>query len=72
MSGEQQQAQAPQANDPVVNIQFRVSGLNQVLGLIATADYQLRNAIITDLQAQAKAQLEGQAAADSAATEAQA
>lgn len=69
MSGEQQAQAQQQANDPVVNIQFRVSGLNQVLGLIATADYQLRNAIITDLQAQAKAQLEGQAAA---AAEAQA
>lgn len=70
MSGEQQAQVQQQANDPVVNIQFRVSGLNQVLGLIATADYQLRNAIISDLQAQAKAQLEGQAA--EAAPEAQA
>jgi hypothetical protein len=49
---------SPESNDPVVNISFRVSGLQQLMNLLATPDYQLRSAILTDLQAQANRQLQ--------------
>lgn len=60
---------SPESNDPVVNISFRVSGLQQLMNLLATPDYQLRSAILTDLQAQANRQL--QLATPSTSTEGQ-
>lgn len=48
--------QAPDT-DPVVSLNFRLSSLQQIVNLIVTPDYNLRNAIITDIQNQVSAQL---------------